>query len=83
MYVVIENTPGYLPENDDPATFENLDEAREYLIELVARYTNEYSENGGYVYRESWADDKEWCCVTFGEHRGYQHERVFEIVTDE
>lgn len=37
-WVYCENTPGYLPEGDDPATFTNLADAREYLREEVARY---------------------------------------------
>jgi hypothetical protein len=32
-YVVIENTPGYLPEDDDPPTFDNYSQALTYLAE--------------------------------------------------
>lgn len=31
MYAVIENTPGYMPENDDPPTFDEFSEALNYL----------------------------------------------------
>lgn len=37
MYVVVENTPGYLPEDDDPATFENIEDARVYASDLLSR----------------------------------------------
>jgi len=79
-FVVVENTPGYLPEDDDPATFEDRESARAYLREAVERYTNEYSENGGYVYREHWSDDGLSCLVTLGEQREFQTERVFEVI---
>lgn len=35
-YVVIENTPGYLPDDDDPATFETLEDARIYASDLLS-----------------------------------------------
>ena len=35
MYVVVENTPGYLPEDTDPASFEYESEAQEYARELA------------------------------------------------
>lgn len=37
VYVVIENTPGYLPEDDDPATFDNIEDARVYASDLLSR----------------------------------------------
>jgi hypothetical protein len=36
-FVVIESTPGYLPEDDDPAVFEEIDEARVYASDLLSR----------------------------------------------
>ena len=45
-YVVIENTPGYLPEDDDPATFDDLDEARAYAQDLIDRIEEHYFEAG-------------------------------------
>lgn len=32
-YMVIEYTPGYLPEDDDPPVFDEYEEARNYLME--------------------------------------------------
>jgi hypothetical protein len=36
QYIVIENTPGYLPEEDDPATFEDLADARTYASDRLS-----------------------------------------------
>ena len=45
-YVVVENTPGYLPEDDDPATFYDLAEARAYAQDLIDRIEEHYFEAG-------------------------------------
>lgn len=47
MYVVIENTPGYMPDNDDPATFDQREEAVAYLREEVERYCEHVREGEG------------------------------------
>lgn len=36
-YIVIENTPGYLPDDDDPAVFDSLDDARVYASDRLSR----------------------------------------------
>ena len=38
MFVVIINTPGYLPEDDDPPLFEDRADALEYLQDEVERH---------------------------------------------
>ena len=43
-FVVLENTPGYLPENDDPPTFRTQNEAWAYLVEEVQRYVDHMKE---------------------------------------
>jgi hypothetical protein len=45
-YVVVENTPGYLPEEDEPATFADRDSARAYMLERVASYRESLDEIG-------------------------------------
>lgn len=45
-YTVVENTPGYLPEDDDPATFEDLDEAVAYADGLARSIHDSYAEHG-------------------------------------
>ena len=57
-FVVIENTPGYLPEDDDPATFEDETSAREYLKERVEGYCDFLAE--GYDYDESYEPNVWW-----------------------
>jgi hypothetical protein len=37
MYVVLESTPGYLPEDDDPAVFEDIESARVYASDLLSQ----------------------------------------------
>jgi hypothetical protein len=45
-YVVIENTPGYLPDDDEPATFALFHEAVAHMDSLVESY-REGIEGGG------------------------------------
>jgi hypothetical protein len=48
QWVVIENTPGYLPDEDGPATFEDYADAVEYLNERAAEYEDlaaEYADD--------------------------------------
>lgn len=47
MFVVIENTPGYLPEVDDPAEFEDYAEAVVFMQEEIERYVETIKEVGG------------------------------------
>lgn len=35
-YIVIENTPGYLPEDDDPAVFDSVEDARVYASDRLS-----------------------------------------------
>jgi len=41
MFVVIENTPGYLPVDDDPPTFEEYADAVEYLNDRASEYADD------------------------------------------
>jgi hypothetical protein len=54
-YIVIENTPGYLPDDDDPATFEDLEGAIAYLRERVESYCDFLAE--GYDYAEDYKSE--------------------------
>jgi len=49
-YLVIESTPGYLPDTDEPAEFDNYAEAVAYANELADELEVE-----GYVADRSWA----------------------------
>jgi hypothetical protein len=44
-YIVIENTPGYLPEDDDPFVTDDYPAAVEYLNERAAEYENDPDGN--------------------------------------
>ncbi len=79
-YVVIESTPGYLADDDDPGTFVTLRDARAYARELVQRL------------REYHAEDEEQCTVSVDSRTAprcwyvvtaRQHDlgRIVEIVT--
>ncbi len=46
-YIVIENTPGYMPEDDDPFVTDDYSAAVEYLNERAAEYEND--ESGVYT----------------------------------
>jgi hypothetical protein len=50
QYVVIENTPGYLPDADDPAVFDAYEDAVAYANELCDEL-----EADGYEVDRSWA----------------------------
>jgi hypothetical protein len=43
-YVVIENIPGYLPMDDEPATFSNRKDAGKYASELAFLALESYHE---------------------------------------
>lgn len=47
IYVVTENTPGYMPDSDDPATFQDFESALAYGKELRENLLDFYSEMGG------------------------------------
>lgn len=77
-FVVVNNTPGYLPEDDDPATFEDLSSAVEYLREEVVRYCEHLIEVEE-SFRVHWSDDRDYATV---ENLDRIHDlgRVFEII---
>lgn len=68
MFVVLENTPGYLPEEDDPPVFEAYADAVAYLNERCKEYAQDpdanyrvetgYASSGNYAAAMVWDDDK-------------------------
>lgn len=44
-YVATVNVPGYLPENDDPPTFDSPREAWQYLVGEVDRWWDSFPED--------------------------------------
>ena len=41
-WIVIENTPGYLPEDDDPGVYDTYEEAKEAQRDLVESLLDDY-----------------------------------------
>lgn len=80
MFVVIENTPGYVPEDDDPATFEDLGAAQEYLRERVESYV-EHVVEGEDVEPNVTVDERSAYVVS--NVREHDLGRVFEIIEEE
>lgn len=42
QYVVVENTPGYMPEDTDPGVFDSLEDARVYASDLLSSLLDDY-----------------------------------------
>ncbi len=68
QFIVIENTPGYLPEDDDPATFALLEDAQRYAAELAQDCA------------DSWNDSREDDATLATVSR--EHETLWRIVSD-
>ena len=80
-WTVVENTPGYLPENDEPGVFEDLEDAKLALREDVQRYVEhgwEVGDNPGV----SWSEDGTYA---YGVSTTREHDlgRVFEVLATE
>lgn len=85
MFVVVENTPGYLPEDDDPATFETFEEAERHAMELVGEIVERaYDEGAETVIPRLVHVEREhgtlWRVVWNEPHR---LDRVVEIIEDD
>jgi hypothetical protein len=81
-YTVIENTPGYLPEDEDPATFEDYAEAVAYLNERAAEYADD--PDGSYRVEYGWASSDNLAAVmVWDDSKTHDLGRYIEIVLDE
>lgn len=64
MFTVIESTPGYLSEDDDPPTFEEYADAVAYMIQRASEYENDpdgnYRVDFGYASRDNYAAANVW-----------------------
>jgi hypothetical protein len=60
-YLVIENTPGYLPDADEPAEFEEYADAVTYLNERAAEYADDPDAN--YRVEYGWSSDDNLAAV--------------------
>jgi len=80
MFVVIENTPGYLPDDDEPAEFDTLAAARMYARQRV-QDLREFHWDAGDRVRVRVSDDRRYwfvVCTT----REHDLGRVVEIVEE-
>ena len=59
MFLVIENTPGYLPDADEPAEFDTYAEGVAYANELADEL-----EEQGYECDRSWASSQNTYCIS-------------------
>jgi hypothetical protein len=84
-FVVINNTPGYLPEDDDPFVTEDYSEAVRALNEDVERYVETFADMGTEL-RVEWglasADNLAGAAV-YDDSREHDLGRWFSIVRDE
>ncbi len=88
MYVVIESTPGYLSEEDDPATFEDLSEARIYasdrlsqLLDFIYEGQDAAGEHAGWTVDGSFQTDLS--VIVYDKSRTHDLGRIIEIVLTE
>jgi hypothetical protein len=74
-YVVIENTPGYLPDDDDPAEFDDYADAVEYMNERAGTYAELIAESHGIPeISEGWASPNNYAAVMV-----YDHSREYDL----
>jgi hypothetical protein len=77
-YVVVENTPGYMPENDDPFTTDDLSEARREMLMMVRRCV-EHNEAVGLKAKVTFTTDSAYIETD----APYDLGRVIEIMENE
>jgi len=86
MFVVIENTPGYLPEDDEPASFDTIEDARVYASDLLSRLLDSIydgqmfgdDEPAGFTVHGSFQEDLS--VLVYDNARQHDLGRVIEIV---
>jgi len=89
-FVVIENTPGYMPDDDDPPTFDDYADAVLYLNERAAEYEDlaaEYADDpDGPRYRVEYgiaSGDNLAAVIVWDDSKMYDLGRVIQILRDE
>ncbi len=64
-FVVIENTPGYMPDDDDPPTFEDYADAVAYLNDRCKEY--EEDESGSFTVEYGWASSGNYAAAVIND----------------
>jgi len=79
-FYVVENTPGYLPDADEPADFDSYADACAYANELA----DELEEDGGFTCDRSWASSTNHYAIYCEETSGFARlGRYIEVVRAE
>ncbi len=65
QFIVMSNTPGYLPEDDDPVITDDYDAAVQVMREDVARYVEQIEDygDGKAEVSEGWASPNNYAAV--------------------
>lgn len=84
-FIVIENTPGYMPDADEPADFDDYAEAVAYLNAEVQRYVEDIEECDA-VATVQWgiaSADNLAAAIVYRDDRTYDLGRCFSVVLDD
>jgi hypothetical protein len=84
-FVVIENTPGYLPEEDDPYVTDDYLAAVAYMNARVAEYVEFIEETGAEAeVSQGWASPNNYAAVmVYDKSREHDLGRYFGVEIDE
>jgi hypothetical protein len=81
-YVIIENTPGYLPEDDDPPKFDSYAEALNYLVQYNKELSEELDENDSSLWYVS-AIENGWFRYKSTHGSSYRHVEIVKVEEDD
>lgn len=81
-YVVIESTPGYMPEDDEPATFKDYADAVAYLNERAAEYADDADGNYRVEYGIASGDNLA-AVIVWDDEKMHDLGRTIQILIDE
>lgn len=78
QYIVIENTPGYLPEEDDPFVTDDYSAAVTYMNERADEYEND--PDGNYRVERGWASRNNYAAVmVYDDNKAYDLGRSITV----
>ena len=89
-YVVSENTPGYMPDDTDPATFDDEDSARVYASDQLSRLLDSICDGDEDGYEGAYAAlsivgsfQTDTCVYVTDTRRAHDLGRVIEIIEEQ
>lgn len=77
-WIVVENTPGYMPDDDDPYVTDDYRDALRYMVTLV-RESRDFSVDGG-ADIGGWLDREAGAAFLVDEGRPHDLGRYFEVM---